>query len=217
MRPRFPFLLFLLCTALSVSGFCSDTVDVTWRIRSRGDWDSLIINGVKITSEVATDPDFPRFVKSLEAAGLHFDNQGIRVTIPVGDGFFTFLHPKLPGNLRQVISVVTSPDRQVTYFYKGRELHRYLIRCSSKGTGNNPTDANYWLDGELLGNWNKACDRFMAVQWQKNAVIDIIFDRPHPFTESGSGLYLLPEFEQLAWKHQMIINEHSTFRKVGDD
>ena len=115
-----------------------------------------------------------------------------------------------------IFTSLTSPEKQVTYFQSGKKLRRYIIRCSSKGTANNPEDANYWLDGEPLGNWSKARDRFMQLKWEKNAVVDVLFDCPNIWTSSG-GLYLLPEFGELSRKHGLFLNQHRTHRAEDDD
>ena len=192
----------------------SDATELSWR--RGGEWDVLLINNVDIvwTSESSVE-DITARVKS---AAPHLSLLPAIVRIPPGPD----PHPPqswLP-NFSSVIATffagLTSPNREVTYFYGGRQLRRYRITCSSKGTAENPEQANYWLDGEFLGNWDKAKLYFATTKWEDDSVVDFLCDHENPLTASGVGLSILPDLESIFSKHHIIVNRHSNYRKLDD-
>jgi hypothetical protein len=194
------------------SVLCADIIELSWR--PRGEWDALLINGVEIRHKPG-DTLSDLGVK-LQSAIPKFDSQTVRVTIPPKRDPWPARLPQLPGNLGQIFKALTSSERKVVYWYQGRQLRRYLIRCSSKGTSESPESANYWLDGEFLGNWDKAKGRFSTMQWEDNAIAEILFDCEDLLTASGVGLYLMPELKELFWKHRITANQHSHYRRAND-
>ncbi|MES2594098.1 MAG: hypothetical protein V4662_02125 [Verrucomicrobiota bacterium] len=188
-----------------------EPVEVSWK--RQGKTQFMVINRVEIPY-IDNEDAWRRFDSDeLPEIGTN----SIKVIIPDIPGQKPLLIPGFPGVFRQVFDSLTRPERDVTYVYKNRPLRRYCIRCSSKGTASNADAANYWLDGESLGTWATARARLMSLPWEIGAVVDVLFDHHSRLTDSGIGLYLHPDLKDLVWKHELIVNEHNTYRKVGDD
>lgn len=195
----------------SISALSAPPIALTWQ--PRGKSDALLING----SEFRGSPyDLQQTVAMLERAFPKLASQPIRVTIPDIPNRQWSRSPKFFGASHQIFFALTSPDREVTYFYQGRQLRRYRIRCSSKGTIEDWDHANYWLDGESLGNWEQARNRFVTMQWEKDAVADILFDRSNFLTSSSGGLYLHPDLKGIFNKHGITTYERSHYRATND-
>ena len=216
MRTRF---LITQIATLLLSASCAlalEPIELSWK--QNGEWDSLLINGVEIPftgqSTIATIETMSERLKSTR---VDFASHSVKVTIPeIPDHQPPLLPTKFPGLFGQIFDSLTGLDREVIYVHHNRRLHRYLIRCSSKGTAENPEAANYWLDGEFLGTWEQAKPRFESTKWEEDAVADILFDRSDMLTSSGVGLYLMPELQDIFSKHHIAANAHQHCRKATD-
>lgn len=203
----------LFSAFLATAVMAEDRLDLTWRVTKEADFDSLVWNQVEIPLEVAFD--FERLKEFLVPLGPKSAPFSVHVAFPDRDGPVP-VFPRLPGNLFQLFTSATSLDRKVEYSWKGHNLRRYCIRCSSKGTRDDPRFANYWLDEKHLGTWDEARKKFIDYSWKKGAVVDILFDAHDILSGSGIGLSLLPDLEKLFWENNIVVNKHFTFRKPGD-
>ena len=190
-----------------------ERLELSWRVLEGSQFATLILKHQEIPEDVSLD--FQRLVEFLEKQIPGTRPEVTHVRFPDGTGPSPKF-PRLPGNLSGWFSDATSPDRRVEYSWKGRVLRRYCIRCSSKGTRSAPEAANYWLDGIALGTWEDAKKRFMDTPWEKGAVVDILFDDRDILSNKGLGLHLMPELDRLFWQHELIVNQHYTFRKPND-
>jgi hypothetical protein len=227
---RFSFLVSLtgILSTLAWS-VAADPLEVTWRVAGRRPLtDILRINGSNVV--IPRNTPLEKVEATLKRVGLVSVTQPIRVTIPVAPEHLRFTMPgnaeagsldRMPefqGWASTILDQLTRPDREVTYFYKGRELRRYRIICSSKGTADSPELAKYSLDGEALGTWDAAKERLLKVEnWEQYSVVDILFDRSNFLTSSGVGLYLLPELDRVFRSRGMRINKHMDVRPLNDD
>ncbi len=192
----------------------SDATELSWR---RGDeWDVLRINNVDIVW--SSESSMEDIIAKVESAAPRWVLLPAIVRIPIAPDRHPWQSwlPKLPGMTDAFFEALTSPNREVTYFYRDRQLRRYRITCSSKGTAEDPERANYWLDGEFLGKWDQAKLSFATTKWEDDSVVEFLFDRSDPLTSSGLGLSILPDLDSIFSKHHIIVNRHSTYRKPDD-
>jgi len=187
-----------------------EPVEVSWKPREEGD--SLLINRVEI--RYTNNEDTLNRLKRLKL-GAQIRLNPIKVILPDIPHRFPPRLPKFPGVFLQIYDSLTGPEHEVTYVYKNRQLRRYLLRCSSKGTKEFPEYAKYWLDGVFLGTWEDAKPRFESFRWEDDAVADIVFDQAD-FQTSEGVLYLRPDLRYIFSKHRITWNIHPRYRDASD-
>lgn len=187
-------------------------VILSWECQPEG-YGRLKINDTSFGPDVPTE-----LLAELDAAYKLCDRGCVEVHLPlinkdVPVGTEVQRLPYLQGSLQLVFQKLTSPEKEVSYFYNGEPVRRYLITCSDKNTRNDATCAEYWLDGESLGCWPDALKKLQQVKWQRYAVADVTVDFTHPLNSNGEGFQGLPmELQKLLNEHDVAANIHVRYR-----
>ncbi|MDR3402653.1 MAG: DUF3859 domain-containing protein [Chthoniobacter sp.] len=190
----------------------------TWYRAGKSSGDTVVINGVEFPYR--EHESIQEMSARLDASGLDFakplwviipENASPRPPRPISkvspfpnehsDELCPAPGPQAAGPMTLFFQKLTAANREVVYVYKGQKVHRYRIICSSKGTIESPDDSNYSLDGELLGPWAKARERFATMKWDYNSIVDIFLDLSNPLTSDGAGLSLHRELQDIL--HQL--------------
>lgn len=206
---RIAFTLLATVVVSAMYAFSSEPVEVSWTPGK--EFDSLLLNKIEIPYTDNADT-----LQRLSSFPVKLAGNPIKVIIPDIPDRYPPREPKFPGLFAGIFDALTRSETGVSYFYKNRQVRRYFIRCSSKGTPEDPEHANYWLDGKFLGTWDQARPRLMSVPWEDDAVADILFDISNPLTASGVGLYIMPELKGIFGKHRILPNVHRQVRKTDD-
>lgn len=187
-------------------------VILSWECQPDG-YGKLKINDTSFGPEAPAD-----LLAELDAAYKLCDRGCVEVHLPLMNkevpvGTEVQRLPYLQGSLQLVFQKLTSPEKDVNYFYNGKPVRRYLITCSDKNTRNDATCAEYWLDGESLGCWPEAIAKLQQIKWQRYAVADVTVDFTHPLNASGMGFTGLPkELQKLLNEHDVATNIHVRYR-----